>query len=387
MRIGVDVILLVRPGGHRKAAQHAAVVQVAGLDLAGHGFAPRRTDRHRGRHLLERQGQRFVEVENPEIAHARPARTDEQAARPEVDRDLLIVLSVLVEEESLSRIAGVGGRARNEFDPRHGPVVAVLAAFVHRSVAVEPDVGLAVGSLLGNDLRAVAEVLEDHAVGLRVQPRTRGTADVERRAVGADLRVVDAAAFGQVEALHDAPGSVQQYVLAVDNPVGERGRERSRGVERRLLQRGDRTAGRIAAVAGRNDGRAEGAERHQSGLIDRGDRLVGRAPLERDSGIGGTGRGDQLERLPDGKFQILLVEFERRDLHRPVIRGASGARCGRNDGQQQQSEVFFHTVRCFHQFMFSSTTDTEKVPFRRVEPPPPVVIVLFAVMRTLAETR
>lgn len=182
-------------------------------------------------------------------------------------------------------------------------------------------------------------------------------------------------------------GAYCWYVLAVDNPVGERGRERSRRVERRLLQRGDRTAGRVAAVAGRNDGRAEGAERHQSGLIDRGDRLVGRAPLERDSGIGGTGRGDQLERLPDGKFQILLVEFERRDLHRPVIRRASGARCGRNDGQQQQSEVFFHTVRCFHQFMFSSTTDTEKVPFRRVEPPPPVVIVLFAVMRTLAETR
>lgn len=167
-------------------------------------------------------------------------------------------------------------------------MVAVFAAFVHRSVAVEPDVGLAVGSLLGDDLRAVTEVLEDHAVGLRIQPRTRGTADVERRAIGADLRVVDAAAFGQVEALHDAPGSVQQYVLAVDNPVGERGRERSRGVERRLLQRGDRTARRIAAVAGRNDGRAEGAERHQSGLIDRGDRLVGRAPLERDSGIGGT---------------------------------------------------------------------------------------------------
>ena len=255
------------------------------------------------------------------------------------------------------------------------------------SVAVEPDVGLAVGSLLGDDLRTVAEVLEDHAVGLRVQPRTRGTADIERRTVGADLRVVDTAAFGQVEALHDAPGSVQQYVFAIDDFVRKRGRERRRRIERRLLQRGDRTAGRVAAVAGRNDGRTECAERHQSGLIDRGHRLVGRGPFERDSGIGGTGRGDQPERLPDGKFQILFVEFERRDLHRFVVRGASGARCGRNDGQQQQSEVFFHTVRCFHQFMFSSTTDTEKVPFRRVEPPPPVVIVLFAVMRTLAETR
>ena len=96
MRIGVDVVLLVRTGRHRETAQHAAVVQVAGLDLAGHGFAARRTDRHRRRHLLERQGQRFVEVENPEVAHARPARTDEQAARPEVDRDLLVVLSVLI---------------------------------------------------------------------------------------------------------------------------------------------------------------------------------------------------------------------------------------------------------------------------------------------------
>ena len=86
--------------------------------------------------------------------------------------------------------------------------------------------------------------------------------------------------------------------------------------------------------------------------------------------------------LNDSFFLLYTHTFAKME-----VAGFSRARCGRNDGQQQQSEVFFHTVRCFHQFMFSSTTDTEKVPFRRVEPPPPVVIVLFAVMRTLAETR
>ena len=298
--IGVNVVLLVRPGRHRETAQNTAVVQVTGPDLTGYGVAAGRTDRHRRRHRLERQSQRLVEVENPKVTHPGLARTDQQPAGREVDGDLLVVLPVLVEEECFACIAGFQECTRHEFHTRHRPVVAVFTAAVDRSVAVEPDIGLAVGSLLGDDLRAVAEILEGHIFGPGILPRPGSPADDDRSPVGTDLRIVDFAAVGQIEALHDTARGIQHHILAVNDIVGQGCPERRRRVERRLLQRSYGTTRRIAAVTGRDDRRAEGAERHQPGLIDRSDTLVRGSPPDRRLGIGRTGRGDQPETFPDG---------------------------------------------------------------------------------------
>ena len=107
-----------------------------------------------------------------------------------------------------------------------------------------------------------------------------------------------AAVVGQIEALHDTARGIQHHILTINDIVGQRCPERRRRVERRLLQRSYGTTRRIAAVTGRDDRRAEGAERHQPGLIDRSDTLVRGSPSDRSPGIGRTGRGDQPENFP-----------------------------------------------------------------------------------------
>ena len=141
-------MLLVCTCGEREIAQHAAVVQIVSHDLAFDGLllAVARTSAYGDRygHLLEWKGQHFVEVENPEMAHARFTRTHQQSACIEIDGHLLIVLLFLVQEEGIAGIAVCFVRSGHKLHARERPVVAVFAAVVDRGIAVEPNVSLSV---------------------------------------------------------------------------------------------------------------------------------------------------------------------------------------------------------------------------------------------------